>query len=73
MQHSGKLFFLTTACESTLNKISETIHIKTKQNKTKLSKLEIEGNVLRMIKSILVLPSSLYLGFLGFFFILIGM
>ena len=43
MQHLGKLgeqyidlsiFFLTTACESTLNKISETIHIKTKQNKT---------------------------------------
>ena len=37
---------------------------KLKQNKTKLSKLGIEGDVLRMIKSTLVLPSSWYLGFL---------
>ena len=78
-QRSGKLgeqnidlsiFFLTTACESTLSKISAAIHIKKKkkkENKAKLSKLGIEGNFLRMIKSTLVLPSSWYLGFFFFF------
>ena len=53
-QRSGKLgeqnidlsiFFLTTACESTLSKISAAIHIKKKkkkkENKAKLSKLGI--------------------------------